>query len=365
MKTLKDAWLYLLNKILYSETSCQVEDYIECVNETVTFSLDKDIYELKGNEKIFLDYSEMHKVFFSEDENIFGHSYKTAIIGPIPNQKDPINSIVTLLRKNPTTRKAILTFIPYGTEKVPCITSIQFLIRNNQLNLIYNSRGQDIFRKFPCDAMCIAEFGFKVIDELKLNPGIISANIASAHIYNHDIENAKILISKKNNVILTGNALKYQPLLNLLEANNIELLVKKMDLPEIQSLNILDVAKSKAKIAYEQLGKSVWIDDVSLLSEAIPHFPGAYTKDIFKIFEISDLKEIFKNKSKKASLICTLCQYDGKDFSIIQGFVDGELDFDNEIEDVRMPLNSVFKTKDLKSHRQYAIENLIKFIKGS
>ena len=190
VKTLKHAWFDLMKDILAVKSSNVVEDYIELVGANTVFSFE-NLYELNSDKRILDDFSEMKKVFFTNKENIFGHSYGDAILTPYSNIKNPVEAITHILTKNPNTRKAVLTFVPYGEEKVPCISTVQFLLRDNKINIFYTSRSQDIYRKFPCDAMCIASFGEEIAKNLNVELGSIYANIISAHIYLKDIENAQ------------------------------------------------------------------------------------------------------------------------------------------------------------------------------
>lgn len=360
---LKEAWLQAMSDILFSEEAHHVEDYLEVLNYSTSFSFE-DIYELQSDNRIDSDYIEMKKVFFTSETNRFGHSYANTIINPIQSISDPILSISSILSKNKTTRKAVLTFAPYGDEKIPCINSIQFLVRQNKLNIIYYSRGQDMFRKFPCDAMCIASIGEEVAKKNGYSLGIIFANISSSHIYDRDINIAKeyIVSSRKEKyIILTGNPDKYSNYIDTLKEHNIELLIKKIELPEIQSDNCIDVVKAKAKYAYEEFGFPVWIDDMSLSLDAYPLFPGPYTKSIFKQIGIKGLQKLLHNDSNKGTIICRLCSFDGNDYHIIEGENKGYFDFTRPIENPKMPLNSIFIGEGIMEHRNKVIAKLIEY----
>ncbi|MBP3431536.1 MAG: hypothetical protein J6K39_01600 [Clostridia bacterium] len=189
MKTLKETWIGLMTKIMKNPTY-KVEDYIENLGENVTFSF-KNYDELKSDKRIHADYLEMEKVFFSTQENIFGHSYGNTILTPYSSVTSPVEAICKILTKNPNTRKAVLTFVPYGEEKVPCISAIQFMLRDNNLNIFYTIRSQDVYRKFPCDAMCIASMGMEIAKQIGCELGSLTANLVSAHNYLQDIETAK------------------------------------------------------------------------------------------------------------------------------------------------------------------------------
>lgn len=191
--TLKQSYIALLKKIL--QESNLVENYIENMGENISFDFDK-IDELKNYKRIADDLPEMEKVFFTNEPNNFGHSYGSAVLTPICGENDIIKAITQKIQGNIETRNAVLTFTPYGDNKIPCISTIQFLVRNNTLNIFYTARSQDIYKKFPLDALCIASIGLKVAKNLNLNLGYVKANIVSAHIYQCDIDNAKKFIAE-------------------------------------------------------------------------------------------------------------------------------------------------------------------------
>lgn len=191
--TLKQSYIALLKKILQENNL--VENYLENMGESITFDFDK-IDELKSDKRIADDLPEMEKVFFTNQPNKFGHNYGSAVLTPISGESDIIKATTQKIQGNLETRNAVLTFIPYGNNKIPCISTIQFLIRNNILNIFYTARSQDIYKKFPLDALCIADMGLAVAKNLNLNLGYIKANIISAHIYQCDIIEAKKFIEE-------------------------------------------------------------------------------------------------------------------------------------------------------------------------
>ena len=271
--------------------------------------------------------------------------------------------MISILSKTSTTRKAVLYFLTYGDEKVPCINLIHFLVRAGKLEITYFSRGQDIYRKFLCDAMCIIDYGKQVASALHLEISQVTAIITSAHIYKKDVENAKHMISEcyAKKVILTGNKKKYENYASVLDENGISLIVSSVDIPEIQSADPLEVVKAKAKYAFETLGYPVWVDDVALSLEAYPLFPGTYTKFWFKQIGAEGLKALLNGKTNDATLYCRLCSFDGLHYHLIEGADRGYLNLDHPIEDIRIPLNSIFIGEGPMKHRDSAIAELIKW----
>lgn len=190
MKTLKQAWLSLIKEILNKKETNVVEDeYIEIAGKNITFSF-KNCFELTKDNRINVDYLEMQKVFFSNSDNIFGHSYVNSMLTPFTDIQEPVEAISKKLSENLYTRNAVLLFSTYKNNKIPCINSIQFLYRNGKLNMFFTARSQDIYRKFPCDVMCFSLLATKIAEKLNLKLGAIHANIISAHIYIKDLEKA-------------------------------------------------------------------------------------------------------------------------------------------------------------------------------
>lgn len=138
--------------------------------------------------------SNMKKVFFSNEPNELGHSYSELMKGPYG--KNDLSDVIELLHERPHCKRATLTFCGNGNGKVPCINVIDFLNRNNKLDIYYFSRGQDVFKTFYADAICISQMQKMVAEKLNLQLGGITSYIASAHIYHDD--------NQKINDFLTG-----------------------------------------------------------------------------------------------------------------------------------------------------------------
>ena len=73
--------------------------------------------------------------------------------------------------------------MPSGDGAVPCINAIQFLCREQGLVTTYFLRGQDVFRKFYPDAVCIYEMAQQVASALGTRVDLVVGGITSAHVY--------------------------------------------------------------------------------------------------------------------------------------------------------------------------------------
>ncbi len=169
------------------------EEIREARNLSTSFTVEpSDYFELAEyglNETL----SDMRKVFFTSEPNRFGHSYRSCWQGPFG--KNDLTDVIDLLREQPSTKRALLTFVDLTGMKVPCINAIHFLIRQGRLDLSYFARGQDIFLKFCADAICVHDFGTIVSEALNIRIGSITGTISSAHIYRKDFKKVESILN--------------------------------------------------------------------------------------------------------------------------------------------------------------------------
>jgi thymidylate synthase len=128
--------------------------------------------------------AEMEKVFFEDGANALGHSYSNLMRGP--DGRHDLKDVISLLRAQPASKQAVVTLCGPGDGKVPCVNVIQFLVRAGALQMLYYARGQDAFKKFYADALCLAKMARRVAEGLGLPAGSVSGFIASSHVYEED-----------------------------------------------------------------------------------------------------------------------------------------------------------------------------------
>ena len=138
------------------------------------------------NKKMIHD---MKNNFFSFEPQ-FGYkvSYGERIFKQI-NGISPIEHIIQTLQKKPEAKSATINMIKItdaADGHVPCLTTIDFKIRNGKIDLHYFARSQDIFKKSFADNISIYLIGLEVGSKLGLEIGKISGYLASAHIYKRD-----------------------------------------------------------------------------------------------------------------------------------------------------------------------------------
>ncbi len=120
---------------------------------------------------------------------------------------------------------------------------------------------------------------------------------------------------------ITGNAAKAEQLRRHLEH---EAFHKKLDLKEIQSVELKEIIERKAKDAYEIIKSPVLVEDTSLVFKALGKLPGPLIKWFLNELGNEGLCEIldrYKNRAATAEVCFGL--YDGKELKTFSGKVEG------------------------------------------
>lgn len=101
------------------------------------------------------------------------------------NQID--NLVIEELKKDPSSRRAIVTSIyppvDYLKKHIPCISFLQFLIRDNKLNLTVYIRSNDMLSAWGSDAYALSQLQKYVAKMLNIECSYLEIISVSAHIY--------------------------------------------------------------------------------------------------------------------------------------------------------------------------------------
>jgi len=122
-------------------------------------------------------------------------------------------------------------------------------------------------------------------------------------------------------LFVTGNQGKAD---RLSEYLGIEIDHRKIDVEEIQSSDIKEVAKDKALKAYEIVGQPVLVDDVSLEFDALGGLPGAFVRWFVEDAGLQAMCDMIR-ENRKAVGRCVMCYYDGKQVYYFEGKIEGSV----------------------------------------
>ncbi len=103
----------------------------------------------------------------------------------------------------------------------------------------------------------------------------------------------------KSLIFVTGNTYKFEVAKNSLRSMGYEAIQVKLDTPEIQSMEVTEIASYSAKWAAEKLGKPVTLMDAGYYIEALNGFPGPFIKFINKWLNSEDLLKLMTGKTNR------------------------------------------------------------------
>jgi len=238
IKTANNVWVNLLKTVMNEGYDIKIRGSVtlECISQTSIIDMNLpyvDIPERKIGKKF--RYAEAAWILsgdnkvstiapycktisqFSDDGYYFRGAYGPHIISQLPY-------IIHLLRKDPSTRQAVISIwnrSPGYSIDIPCTLSIQFLIRNNKINTVVSMRSSDLWLGWPYDVHNFSMLTVYVILHLKkYELGNLYLTAGSQHIYIRDWESCKNILKRegcyKNRVFNLDRSLNPQGFINRL-----------------------------------------------------------------------------------------------------------------------------------------------------
>ena len=124
-----------------------------------------------------------------------------------------------------------------------------------------------------------------------------------------------------NLTFITGNVAKAEQLGRHLEH---PVAHRKLDLPEIQSLDLHEIIKHKTKEAFKKVGGLVLVEDTSLTFNALGKLPGPLVKWFLTELDNDGLCKILNSYDDRSAL-AEVCfgLYDGKELKMFEGQMEG------------------------------------------
>ena len=110
-------------------------------------------------------------------------------------------------------------------------------------------------------------------------------------------------------IFVTGNLYKYESAQRAVQPYGITLIQKKLDLPEIQSTEVEEIAYSSALEASLKLGEAVVVEDVGYYIPALNGFPGPFVKYVNQWFSAEDYLRLLNGISDRRILVRSCIAY--------------------------------------------------------
>ena len=102
---------------------------------------------------------------------------------------------------------------------------------------------------------------------------------------------------------ITSNRVKFAIADSILKYKGISLVRNQMNLEEIQSENILDIARNSAKIAFSKIKKSVAVTDAGFYITALNGFPGPFVKYANRYFDADKLIQLMSDEPNRELIV--------------------------------------------------------------
>lgn len=158
---------------------------------SLPFAFGEFLWYLSGrNDVEMMEYYSRRMRSFSDDGVTLNSAYGYRIFGNHPQLPfDQWEEAVNKLRKDPNTRQAVIhlhTPNNKPTKDEVCTLSLQFMIRENKLDMFVNMRSNDIVWGFTYDVFSFTTFQELMANELGVELGEYHHNATSMHIYDKD-----------------------------------------------------------------------------------------------------------------------------------------------------------------------------------
>ena len=177
-------------------------------------------------------------------------------------------------------------------------------------------------------------------------------------------------------VFVTGNAGKFEEVSGILSAMGIEVIQNKGDYPEIQADDLEPIAANCAKLAAEELGIPVLVDDSGIFINALNGFPGPYSRFVEDHLGNGMILKMMAGIEDRRAYFKTVAAYcaPGEEPLTFPGIVEGKIAFE-ERGDGGFGFDPIFdyngKTfgelgtdfKNTISHRRRAIDGFVDWLK--
>ncbi|PIR80206.1 MAG: non-canonical purine NTP pyrophosphatase, RdgB/HAM1 family [Candidatus Levybacteria bacterium CG10_big_fil_rev_8_21_14_0_10_35_13] len=152
----------------------------------------------------------------------------------------------------------------------------------------------------------------------------------------------------------------------------------KLELDEVQSMDLEYVARKKVEKAFKILKKPVIVDDVGVYFKAWNEFPGPFVKYVHNLLGNKKVLKLFqKEKNRNVVVRCAVAFHDGRKIHTFLGSVNGTLALREKgswgwgFDPIIIP-SGYFQTfaemgvkkKNLVSHRGKAFKKLKKFLES-
>ncbi len=125
-------------------------------------------------------------------------------------------------------------------------------------------------------------------------------------------------------LFVSSNTHKFTEVKKILNSFGIQIQFSKLNLEEIQSNSIKEIAIKKAQDAFSKCKKPLIIEDDILYIDSLDGFPGPYSSYVQKTIGNQGIINLLK-KNRSAKFISTITYYDKNNFQSFEGKLTGSI----------------------------------------
>ncbi len=123
---------------------------------------------------------------------------------------------------------------------------------------------------------------------------------------------------------VSSNSHKYKEAKSILDSFGIKLGFLKLNLEEIQSNSLKEIAEKKAKDAFSKCKKPLIIEDDGMFIDSLNGFPGPYSSYVFKTIGNKGILKLVPSK-RKAKFVSIITYCDKKTLESFDAKIDGTI----------------------------------------
>lgn len=209
-KKVLDAWKNALRYVLNNgddfidrdERNCREVLNLIVIVEDPEEDYEKPIDMIQQFEWVYPSKEELESIMLSKEQSAsYEYSYGPRIFNF--NGVDQINNfIIPLLKKDPTSRRAVITLFDPSTDSnllsknIPSLLHMYFKIKGGRLTLTCSIRSNDLFIGWPGNIYQIVVLQKHVAELLGINIGSLTIISGSAHIFHEHFEMIESILKK-------------------------------------------------------------------------------------------------------------------------------------------------------------------------
>lgn len=196
--TLGEAWIKSMTEII--DFGSVISDDGEMLKEVCDlFVL---IHSLDEDDGILQKYADQKRIALMKEKYAtcglvgdYDIDYGSYIYDDGSKHVDQVERVKNKIVRKRDSKSATIKLHKPDDEKLPCLTSLDFRLREGKINMTVNYRSQNVFASQPGNLLALRNIQRDIANSLSVDLGVVHLLVVSAHIYEKDIQIATNILS--------------------------------------------------------------------------------------------------------------------------------------------------------------------------